>query len=597
MKVPFHPKRAVILGMTCATLAGLAGCADIGETAGYSSGQDDSSAIEQAQIESQTASSTTTSNELIPSLDVTESSVDDNVRANTATMDFTYKNSDATYDEANAAKIDLAQQGDVDITDAGTYVISGATSDGQVTVSAPDDADVTIVLDDVDMTCADGPCICIDSADHVTITLADGSNNTLSDGTSWAPADGEPDATIYSKSDVQINGSGTITINGTAGHGVHSADDLVITGSTLNITAANDGLKGKDRVMIAAGDITIDAGDKGIVSDNDADADRGLVSIDGGTISITAADAGIKASRLVRIADGTTTINAANDGINSDLDVLVNDGQATITAGNDGVHAEYDTWINSGTLRIEDSVEAIEGQDVLVSGGDTYGVFSDDGINASSADTTTTADTTENASQQPAMDDAQPSAAPEASADSSQQPAAPDNQNQMEAASEPPSGQAQQPNDAMGSDTGATLTITDGTLELVGTRQGDTLDANGSITITGGTILGSGASSGDSSVLDYETSATISGGTFVSLGSSMMLEPFSSDSAQPALYATISGSTGDTVSITDANGTEIVSYTAKANFNFALISTDDLTAGESYTVSTSTGQSVTTLPQ
>ena len=68
-------------------------------------------------------------------------------------------------------------------------------------------------------------------------------------------------------------------------------------------------------------------------------------------------------------------------------------------------------------------------------------------------------------------------------------------------------------------------------------------------------------------------------------------------SLKSAAEVRISGSTGDTVSITDANGTEIVSYTAKANFNFALISTDDLTAGESYTVSTSTGQSVTTLPQ
>ena len=44
--------------------------------------------------------------------------------------------------------------------------------------------------------------------------------------------DNNIDAVIFAKSDLTLNGAGTLNINATAGHGVVSKDDLVLTCGT-----------------------------------------------------------------------------------------------------------------------------------------------------------------------------------------------------------------------------------------------------------------------------------------------------------------------------------------------------------------------------
>lgn len=126
------------------------------------------------------------------------------------------------------------------------------------------------------------------------------------------------------------------------------------------------------------------------------------------------------------------------------------------------------------------------------------------------------------------------------------------------------------------------IQINGGTLVL--DSAGDAIDSNGSVEITGGTVLVNGPSSDGDGALDYDGEATISGGTVLMIGSSRMAQSFSSGT-QPFLYtANVSGSAGDTVAIADANGNVIASITATRQFGMVLASSPKFTEGGEYTL-------------
>lgn len=85
-------------------------------------------------------------------------------------------------------------------------------------VNAPD-ADVTLVLQDADITCSDSSALYIYKAANVLLYLPDGTASTLTDGSSYDYSDGvssaadeEPNACLYAKSDLIIAGGGTLTV-------------------------------------------------------------------------------------------------------------------------------------------------------------------------------------------------------------------------------------------------------------------------------------------------------------------------------------------------------------------------------------------------
>ena len=71
---------------------------------------------------------------------------------------------------------------------------------------------------------------------------------------------------------------------------------------------------------------------------------------------------------------------------------------------------------------------------------------------------------------------------------------------------------------------------------------GDGIDSNGSISISGGTLLVSGPESSGNGALDYQTEAVISGGTAILCGSAGMAQGFSSSSAQASFMYTLDSS-------------------------------------------------------
>lgn len=492
--------------------------------------------------------------------------VQQSIQEATGEMDLEYssRDTDASYDESSATRIALSEAGasvsgdnatasgsTVTIAAAGTYVITGSSSNGQIVIDAPDDAKVQIVLDGVALSNGSGPCIYASNADKLFVTLVEDTANTLSDGSSWtlSGSEDEPDATVFCTCDLTVNGSGTLNVDATTHHGIHSTDDLVVTSGTLNVNAANDGLVGKDSVKIGGASVHVTAQDDGVKASND-DEDKGFVLISGGDVDIDAQDDGIKATRLIKTSGGTVTVDSQDDALHSDADLWLDGGTLTISAADDGVHAERSLWLAEGTLDITSSYEGIEGQDILVTGGSSNIAYSDDGINAAVASDETSSENTQADAQQA------------------------NGQNRQTGTGQMPGQQ---------SETGGTITITGGTIDLVSTRQGDSLDSNGTIQIEGGTVTTSGAATGDSSVLDFETSGTISGGTFIGLGATSMETGFGS-SSQASISATISGSAGDVVTIEDSSGTQIASYTAENPYAYLLASVPEMADGETYAV-------------
>ena len=561
----------------------------------------------------------------------TEASI---IQVDTSSFDLEYSNRDskAEYDESSATKIDLSATSTATISSAGTYIISGTASDGQIVVNAGEDDKVQIVLAGVELTCNSGPCLNVQQADKVFVTLAEGTTNTLSDGSGFTVGEeDELDSTIYSTADISFNGTGTLKVNATAGHGIHSKDDVVVTGGTYVITSTKTGILGKDCVKIKDGTFTITSQTDCIKSNKDDDDSKGFVSFDGGTFTLKSTDKGIQASKLVRLAGGNFTIESDDDTVHSDSKVLLCGANLNLSAGDDAVHANDQLELNAGNITVTKCYEGLEAYEITVSGGTTEIHASDDGVNAAQSNSSSDVTEDENGDAVQNTDGQTPPEAPSGEAPAGQEgqsaqngqqsepPAKPEGdansngQQQQQQQMTPPTdgqtpqgdqnGQMQKPegegqqqpqggdqpqgggggNAAPGSSQGASIAITGGTLTVYAAN-GDGLDSNGSILMSGGTVTIVGPSNDGNSALDFDGIGTITGGTFFAIGSSGMAQNFGSTSTQASVAANASGNSGDVVSVTDASGNTIVSFTSNCNYSYVQASAANITEGQTYKI-------------
>ncbi len=110
---------------------------------------------------------------------------------------FSERDLDGSYDENTAVRIHLEGEtavcdsdavslsaSRVTLLDEGTYLVTGALTDGQLVVDADDTDKVQIVLAGAAITCADSAAIYSKNADKVFLTLAEGTENALTNGCS-----------------------------------------------------------------------------------------------------------------------------------------------------------------------------------------------------------------------------------------------------------------------------------------------------------------------------------------------------------------------------------------------------------------------------
>ena len=149
----------------------------------------------------------------------------------------------------------------------------------------------------------------------------------------------------------------------------------------------------------------------------------------------------------------------------------------------------------------------------------------------------------------------------------------------MERGGQAPGGQGGAPG---ASDSNCLIQINGGKVVL--DSQGDGVDSNGNVEITGGTLLVNGPSSDGDGAFDYDGEATISGGTVLMAGAVGMAQSFTSGMQAFALVQA-SGSAGSVIEATDADSNVIATLTATRAFGCVLVSGAGVSDGDTITVS------------
>lgn len=92
--------------------------------------------------------------------------------------------------------------------------------------------------------------------------------------------------------------------------------------------------------------------------------------------------------------------------------------------------------------------------------------------------------------------------------------------------------------------------------------EGDGLDSNGSITMTGGDVTVNGPVNGGNGAIDSAGSFDISGGTLLAIGSSGMAEAPDTSSEQASISITLTETvnSGATLAVADADGNIITTF-------------------------------------
>lgn len=402
--------------------------------------------------------------------------------------------------------------------------------------SAEYDAEVVIALSD-EGTTAEGTSAVRVEKNTVTI-CGEGTyllSGTLSDGMVIVDA-GEADKVQLVLDGVRIN-SGT-----SAAIYVRQADKVFVTlaGDSEN-ELTNGGSfvaideKNIDAVIYSRADMTLNGSGS---LDIHSPAGHGIVSKDdlvitGGNYDITAAGHGLSGKDSVRIADGTFSIAAEEDGIHADNDedetkgfCYIAGGDMSVGAGDDGIHAGALLYIADGSIVITESYEGLEGKQVAIAGGEITLKADDDGVNAASGGETA---------------------------------------------------------DTFAAQEDTWIWISGGTLSV--DAGGDGIDSNGDLKIDGGTVTVAGPVNDGNGTLDYNGAAEITGGCFMGTGSAGMAMGFGTGSTQPSMLVAVDAQeAGSVITLSDADGKKLLSWTAEKEYACVNVSCPGLAEDGTYTL-------------
>ena len=571
---------------------------------------------------------------------------------------FTDRDKEVGYDEEKCVAITLSDDGSscdntsvaidgqtITITEEGTYLLSGSLSNGSVVVATDENVKVRLIFNGVVINNDSSAAIYVQSADKVFITLVPDSENMLSNGGTYETVDDNNiDSVIFSKSDLTLNGSGSLTVTAKAGHGIVSKDDLVITGGTYAITAASQGLSGKDSIRILDGDFAITSGKDALHSENKDNAEKGFVYIAGGNFNLTASVDGISASGNMTLLDGTYTMTTGGGSENGNDhqeggpggqgepgDDMDNPGDDMMTSGErpkgsrgemsdndqmmqpsdnsqDGTSADNrptapsDDQQPSGQMMEQPdksneeveteettSTKGIKAKGNLIISGGTYTInAADDGIHSNSNITINggtlaivSGDDGVHADGQVIVNDGTITI-------SESYEGIEGNEKVLIVG-----GQITLTSSDDGFN-GDTIEISGGHTEI--DAEGDGIDANGILTVSGGETYVSGPTGDGNGALDYETDAVITGGILVAAGSSGMAVNFGNNSTQGSVLVNMDRQeAGTDIVLTDASGTELINWQDSKKYTSVVISCPGIAQGESYTLKAGTSKTTVTM--
>lgn len=264
--------------------------------------------------------------------------------------------------------------------------------------------------------------------------------------------------------------------------------------------------------------------------------------ITSGSYEITADKHGLEGKDSVRIANGDIVIKAEEDGIHSGNDeddtvgyTYIAGGNITLTVGDDGIHSDTQLVVAGGKIQVTESYEGLEGLCIEIAGGEIDVKASDDGLNAAGGN---------------------------------------DGSGMKGRFGEDPF--------AVNEDTN--IFISGGKVTV--DADGDGIDSNGNLYVSGGEVVVYGPTNSANGALDYNGSAAITGGSVIALGARGMAQNFGSDSTQCSILVSFQSSkaAGTTVELKDKNGQVLMSCVSEKSFDCAVLSCGDIQVGETYTV-------------
>lgn len=450
-------------------------------------------------------------------VNTTSSEVIVNTEFTARDLEVGYEDSTATHISLNGNSMDVKGEGatingsNLIIESEGVYVFAGDLTDGQIIVDADDSDKIQIVLNEASITCLDSAPIYIKNADKVFITLNEGTENNLTDGSEYVQTD---ENTV----DGVIFSKADITFNG---------------GGTLNIIGNYE---------------------NGIVSKDD-------LVITGGIYNIIAVKDALNGKDCVKIKDGTLTLS-------------VEEGNGIQSKNGDDTTKGY-VYIAGGEINVLNCQEGIEGTAIVIADGTINITAEDDGMNASSGDSSTT-------EQEPTMNNQKPMNNQEPI--NNQEPMNIQNPMTNQESAGNMGGRFDGPGGGgeFGNNTNCYILISGGTINI--DASGDGIDSNGSIYISGGTILVSGPSNSGNGGLDYNGTAEITGGVVVVTSSIGMAQGFSSTSTQYSILHNLESSNQSQVKLLNSEGNVLVTFTPNKEYQSIVISTPDLAKDGIYNI-------------
>ncbi len=474
--------------------------------------------------------------------------------------------------EAGELPISLdGREGEIRIDAAGDYRLSGTLAQGQIVVDAPKDAKVTLILDGASVSCEGSAAIYARAAKKLVVKSAPDSVNLLRSTGEFVQTDeNKVDAAIFAKCDLTLSGEGTVGVRCDQGHGTVGKDGLKIKSGTVAVEAAGQGLAGKDGVSVEGGTVSIVSGGDGIHSEHD-DPEKGNIVINdgslyiesgkdpldasgsiligGGSLNVRAEQKngkGLNAGRDLTVSGGILCASARGDAVNVKGSVFLLDGVLTLSSLDDAIHADKALTADGGTLTVTDCKEGIEAHQITINGGTIRIMASDDGFNPSGK--------AKNGSR----------------------------------------GGKSGPDDPFETDGEASLTVNGG--RIVVNAEGDGLDSNGTLTVTGGEIYISGPTHGGNGALDYGIAGSISGGTVIAAGSADMAENFGSGSTQGSIMLSVGNQqAGSEIVVTDENGKLLASFCPEKAYQNMVVSAPGMALSGSYTVTAGSFSETVTL--
>lgn len=438
---------------------------------------------------------------------------------------------------------------------------------------------------------------------------------------------------IHCTKDLKIK-NGNISVTA-LGHGIKGKNSVTVSGGTVTVTSGKDGITSDEMENEEKGFVTIEDGEIIITSAGDGVSAETTLTVTGGVISIisgggsanaqqktdnmrdwwdfdnsasddnSASCKGLKAGKALVISGGSITIDAQDDALHTDGDMTISGGECILSTGDDGAHAELSLTVLDGKITVLTSYEGLEANQITLADGELDITATDDGINANGGSDGFSGgfggsfgggrggmggsfggrrnDTNNQSGDMTPPDN------------NNMTP--PDNSNMQN----PPDGNAPSGNPpTMPGQDAADSTTTDDTTDkqpvllitggkITVNADGDGLDSNGDLRVEGGDITVNGPSNGGNGAIDIGTenggAGVIAGGTLIALGASSMAENFGSTSTQCAFLVTMNSfGAGETITITDSQGTVLYTGVTVKSANSVVFSSADLVVGETYTV-------------